>query len=135
MKQLLLVGIGGGIGAISRYKLGGWVLHHSVDWRFPLGTFVVNVLGCLVTRTVLPGCVPCLSTHSRAIYKMYTCLMRVSFNMQGVERKFPSNNTFGTVTAAISNYRRKTHAAVQFQDRGDDLELMRLRVRTLPGTR
>ncbi len=23
------------------------MLHHYVDWRFPLGTFIVNVLGCL----------------------------------------------------------------------------------------
>jgi fluoride exporter len=48
MKQLLLVGLGGCCGAIARYKLGGWVLHHTLDWRFPLGTFAVNLLGCLV---------------------------------------------------------------------------------------
>jgi fluoride exporter len=49
MKQLLLVGLGGCIGSIVRYKLGGWILHHHAqDWRFPAGTFVVNVLGCLV---------------------------------------------------------------------------------------
>jgi fluoride exporter len=48
MKQILLVGLGGMIGSIARYKLGGLVLHHSSDWRFPLSTFLVNVLGCLV---------------------------------------------------------------------------------------
>ena len=48
MKALLIVGFGGGIGAIARYKLSGLVLHHSLDWRFPAGTFVVNVVGCLV---------------------------------------------------------------------------------------
>jgi CrcB protein len=48
MKQLILVGVGGCLGAIARYKLGGWVLHHTLDWRFPLGTFIVNVVGCLV---------------------------------------------------------------------------------------
>ena len=47
MKHLLLVGLGGGLGAAARYKLGGWVLHHTMGWRFPAGTFVVNVLGCL----------------------------------------------------------------------------------------
>jgi CrcB protein len=56
MKQILLVGLGGGFGAITRYKLGAWILHHSVDWRFPLGTFVVNLLGCLVAG-VLAGLV------------------------------------------------------------------------------
>ena len=48
MKSILLVALGGGLGSVARYALGGWVLHHTVDWRFPLGTFVVNVLGCLV---------------------------------------------------------------------------------------
>ena len=31
---------------MARYKLGGLVLHHTGDWRFPLSTFAVNVLGC-----------------------------------------------------------------------------------------
>jgi len=48
MKQALIVGLGGFIGSIGRYQLGGFVLHHSASWRFPLGTFVVNVIGCFV---------------------------------------------------------------------------------------
>jgi len=49
MKQILLVGLGGCIGSIGRYKLGAWILHHhSLEWRFPLSTFTVNVVGCLV---------------------------------------------------------------------------------------
>ena len=48
MKQVLLVGLGGFIGAVSRYKLGGLVLHHTADWRFPLSTFLVNIVGCFV---------------------------------------------------------------------------------------
>jgi CrcB protein len=52
---MLLVGLGACIGSIARYKIGGWVLHHhSADWRFPAGTYVVNVLGCLVAG-VLAG--------------------------------------------------------------------------------
>jgi fluoride exporter len=47
MKHILLVGLGGGLGSIARYKLSGWVLHHATGWKFPAGTFVVNVLGCL----------------------------------------------------------------------------------------
>ncbi|MCC7192594.1 MAG: fluoride efflux transporter CrcB [Phycisphaeraceae bacterium] len=42
-----LVGLGGGLGAIMRYALGGWVLHHSENARFPVSTFVINILGCL----------------------------------------------------------------------------------------
>jgi CrcB protein len=48
MKQLLCVGIGGFLGSIARYKLGGFVLHRSEAWNFPLSTFTVNLLGCLV---------------------------------------------------------------------------------------
>ncbi len=47
-KNLILVGIGGCLGAVSRYKLGGLVLHSTADWKFPLSTVLVNVLGCLV---------------------------------------------------------------------------------------
>ena len=48
MKQLLLVGVGGFLGSIARYKLGGFVLHRSGGWNFPLSTFLVNLVGCLV---------------------------------------------------------------------------------------
>jgi fluoride exporter len=48
MKEMLLVGLGGFIGSVSRYKLSGLLLHHTLDWRFPLGTFIVNLLGCFV---------------------------------------------------------------------------------------
>jgi CrcB protein len=48
MKDALLVGLGGCIGSIARYRLSGVVLHGTLDWRFPLGTFVVNVAGCLI---------------------------------------------------------------------------------------
>lgn len=48
MKELLLVGLGGAAGSVARYALGGWVLQAAGVARFPLGTFMVNVLGCLV---------------------------------------------------------------------------------------
>ena len=48
MQSILLVGIGGFLGSIARYKLGGLVLHMTAQGRFPYGTFAVNVLGCLV---------------------------------------------------------------------------------------
>lgn len=48
MKAILLVALGGAVGSVARYKLSGLVLQHTLDWRFPAGTFAVNVLGCLV---------------------------------------------------------------------------------------
>lgn len=54
MKGILLVALGGAIGSVARFKLSGYILHHTIDWRFPAGTFAVNVLGCLVAG-VLAG--------------------------------------------------------------------------------
>jgi CrcB protein len=54
IKQILIVGLGGFLGSIARYKLGGFVLHRSGAWNFPLGTFTVNLLGCL-TIGILAG--------------------------------------------------------------------------------
>jgi CrcB protein len=54
--NLLLVGLGGALGAIARYLLSGFVLHQTEDWKFPLPTFLVNVVGCLVAG-ILTGLV------------------------------------------------------------------------------
>ncbi len=56
MNQIFFVGLGGCLGAISRYLLSGLVLHRAADWLFPLPTFVVNVAGCLVAG-ILAGLV------------------------------------------------------------------------------
>jgi CrcB protein len=48
MKAILLVALGGAVGSVARMKLSGLILANTVDWRFPAGTFTVNVLGCLV---------------------------------------------------------------------------------------
>ena len=44
--------LGGALGSVARFKISGWVLHYTLDWKFPAGTFVVNVLGCLVAGTL-----------------------------------------------------------------------------------
>lgn len=54
LKGIVLVAAGGAVGSVLRYKLSGWILHHTIDWRFPAGTFTVNVLGCLAAG-VLAG--------------------------------------------------------------------------------
>ena len=54
MKAALVVGVGGLLGSLARYKLGGLVLHHTSSWRFPLSTFVVNLVGCALVG-VLAG--------------------------------------------------------------------------------
>ena len=53
MKAMLLVALGGALGSVARYQLSGLVLRHTLDWRFPAGTFAVNVLGCLAAGVLM----------------------------------------------------------------------------------
>lgn len=48
MKSILLVALGGALGSVARFKMSGWVLHQTPNWRFPAGTLAVNVIGCLI---------------------------------------------------------------------------------------
>ena len=63
MKHLILVAFGGALGAVARWKLGGLVLHHAGEGKFPLGTFLVNLIGCIVAG-VLAGMVTKLDWFS-----------------------------------------------------------------------
>ncbi|MBI4564012.1 MAG: fluoride efflux transporter CrcB [Planctomycetes bacterium] len=45
MSHLLLVGLGGFLGSVARYALGGLV-HRHLNGGFPYGTLIVNILGC-----------------------------------------------------------------------------------------
>ena len=47
VKQLVLVALGGGIGSALRY-LSSWWLLKQFSYTFPLGTFIVNITGCLI---------------------------------------------------------------------------------------
>ena len=47
IKQILLVGLGGGIGSIARYLCQRWIATTYLH-PFPWGTFIVNIAGCLM---------------------------------------------------------------------------------------
>lgn len=47
MLQILLVALGGGIGSVARYLLGGWFATRF-GAAFPYGTFVINVTGSFI---------------------------------------------------------------------------------------
>lgn len=44
MSNILLVALGGGIGAATRYQVGKWAFHFTGP-GFPWGTLIANVLG------------------------------------------------------------------------------------------
>ena len=50
--NVLVVGLGGFLGAVLRYALSGW-LNARVPTAFPLGTFAVNALGCVALGALM----------------------------------------------------------------------------------
>lgn len=48
MRQLIVIGIGGMVGAVMRFLLSGLIQNLSKNEAFPLGTLGVNVLGCFI---------------------------------------------------------------------------------------
>ena len=47
MSKLSLLFVAGGLGALARFGLSS-VIHRWYEGSFPLGTFVINILGCLL---------------------------------------------------------------------------------------
>jgi CrcB protein len=47
MLRILLVGLGGFVGSILRYWLSGLAQNAAAGSVFPIGTLVVNVIGCV----------------------------------------------------------------------------------------
>lgn len=47
LRSLLLVGAGGAVGSMARYGI-GHISNKYIPTTFPIGTFAVNVIGCLV---------------------------------------------------------------------------------------
>ena len=47
MNVILLVAIGGAVGSVARYLMAAGV-QSSTGWAFPIGTVLVNILGCFL---------------------------------------------------------------------------------------
>lgn len=88
MKGILLVALGGAVGSVARYKLSEVILNHTADWRFPAGTFAVNVIGCL-TAGILAGLI-----EKHDLFTPYTRLLLFSGFLGG----FTTFSAFGLET-------------------------------------
>lgn len=83
--SLVLVGIGGALGSITRYKLGK-VITEKTNTTFPIGTFIINITGA-----ILLGLVSCLEAGSNiyfllgdgflGAYTTFSTFMYEGFNM------------------------------------------------------
>jgi len=52
MGKYLMVGVGGFLGAVARFWLGGWV-SAKMGTRFPYGTFLINCTGCFLIGFII----------------------------------------------------------------------------------
>jgi len=71
--RYVIIAIGGALGALSRYALGGVVQNWSGP-RFPYGTLVVNVSGCLMMGVVMT-----LLTERPLVHPNWRYLVPVGF--------------------------------------------------------
>jgi CrcB protein len=91
VQNILLVGAGGFIGSILRYLLAGWSQALFKTLVFPFGTFVVNVVGCLVIGAMAGW------TDN---FQLFSAQARL-FLLMGVLGSFTTFSTFGYETMAM----------------------------------
>jgi CrcB protein len=91
MQNLLLIGLGGFMGALLRYSVSGMVQSWSKSLSFPYGTLVVNLLGCLLIGALsqVAEVKGVLSTEAR------------SFIFIGLLGAFTTFSTFGNDTVSL----------------------------------
>jgi crcB protein len=56
LKQILLVGLGGAVGSIFRYLVSHFTCSDKDWFNFPLATFSVNMVGCLLIGILMGLC-------------------------------------------------------------------------------
>jgi CrcB protein len=52
LKEIIIIFIGGGLGSLSRFVLGRWIINNA-EHPFPFGTFIVNIMACLILGFVI----------------------------------------------------------------------------------
>ncbi|TFG50114.1 MAG: fluoride efflux transporter CrcB [Anaerolineales bacterium] len=91
MNNILLVGLGGFMGALLRYSVSEFVQQWSKSIHFPYGTLVVNLLGCLL----IGGLSQVAETRG------YVSTEARSFIFIGLLGAFTTFSTFGNDTVSL----------------------------------
>lgn len=91
MSNWLFIAAGGALGSVLRYAVHGWV-QRLAGHTFPIGTLVVNVVGCL-----LIGLVAGLASGTIALREPYRLGLVV-----GVLGGFTTFSTYGLETLSLA---------------------------------
>lgn len=91
MIKFWLIGLGGFIGAVSRYAVGGMVQNVSRSIAFPYGTIAVNVIGCFVIGSLA------YLAETRSLFSANTRM----FLFIGVLGSFTTFSTFANETLEL----------------------------------
>jgi len=91
MYNLLILGLGGFFGAISRYMLSEYVQNLFKQTAFPYGTLAVNILGCFVLGVL---------THAAGAKGLLDAQTRL-FLMVGFVGAFTTFSTFSLESANL----------------------------------
>jgi CrcB protein len=102
LRELLLVGGGGCLGSVARYLLTSAVVASTGRAAFPLGTLVVNVLGCFVIGALAGAGARSAGWSEGARLFLYT----------GVLGGFTTFSAFGYETFALAREGRLGLAAL-----------------------
>lgn len=82
----LLIALGGALGALARFAIGGWVTAWAGAGLFPWGTFAINVAGSLLLGIVLQALpAPAVSPDLRALLAVGFCGSFTTFSTFGYE--------------------------------------------------
>ena len=85
----LLIFVGGGLGSLCRYALGS-LIQSRAHLAFPVGTLVVNVLGCIIIGIV-----------ARHVLNMQTDVMARAAMITGFCGGFTTFSTFSYETVGL----------------------------------
>lgn len=88
MVKILIIGLGGFIGAILRYLVGGYVQDLTRSIGFPYGTLFVNVSGCFIVGLLF---------HLSDTHGVFSSQTR-SLIFIGILGSFTTFSTFGNET-------------------------------------
>jgi CrcB protein len=89
--KFLLIGLGGFVGAVSRYAVGGVVQNVSKSIAFPYGTIAVNVIGCFLIGSLA------YLAETRSLFSANTRM----FLFIGVLGAFTTFSTFANETLEL----------------------------------